>query len=223
MSETSKKPPNFEISYRFWQLQIRFEESESWLRFAIVDHKASILYCGIKIFWNLLSIFCGYAGPIWPLNGLSPLGNLKTNTNKIPVLVFQKLSLFDSSFLDCSIRKIATICSIPWFSTCYISKSSTRWHILLLIESFVLPKTTQKYRFHKIDMDFEIVASTLSFVHQHSNSGWNFENEDIFHPCNVVKLFILWCITIYHCTWGILCWLSNAFSLENSIEFSLLN
>ena len=89
------------------------------------------------------------------------LGNLKTKTIKIPVLVLQKLSLFNSSFLDCFIRKIAAICSIPWFSTCYISKSSTRWHILLFIVSFVLPQTTQKCRFHKIDMDFEIVASTL--------------------------------------------------------------
>ena len=91
------------------------------------------------------------------------LGNLKTNTTKIPVLVLQKLSLLDSSFLDCFIRKIATICSISWSSTCYISKSSTRWHILLFIASFVLPYTTQKCRFHKIDMDFEIVASSLKW------------------------------------------------------------
>ena len=41
------------------------------------------------------------------------LGNLKTNTAKIPVLVLQKLSLLDSSFLGRFIRKIATICSIP--------------------------------------------------------------------------------------------------------------
>ena len=67
------------------------------------------------------------------------LDNLKTNTTKIPVLVLQKLSLLDSSFLDCFIRKIATICSIPWFPTCYISKSSTRWHIFLFIVSSVLP------------------------------------------------------------------------------------
>ena len=33
------------------------------------------------------------------------LGNLKTDTTKIPVLVLQKLSLLDSSFLDCFIRK----------------------------------------------------------------------------------------------------------------------
>ena len=33
------------------------------------------------------------------------LGNLKTNITKIPVLVLQKLSLLDSSFLDCFIRK----------------------------------------------------------------------------------------------------------------------
>ena len=31
------------------------------------------------------------------------LGNLKTNTTKIPVLVLHKLSLLDSSFLDCFI------------------------------------------------------------------------------------------------------------------------
>ena len=41
------------------------------------------------------------------------LGNLKTNTAKIPVLVLQKLSLLDSSFHYRFIRKIATICSIP--------------------------------------------------------------------------------------------------------------
>ena len=87
---------------------------------------------------------------------------MKTNTTKIPILVLQKLSLLDSSFIDCFIRKIATICSIPWFSTYYISKSSTRWHVLLFIVSFVLPYSTQKCRFHKIDMDFEIVASTLN-------------------------------------------------------------
>ena len=40
-------------------------------------------------------------------------GDLKTNTTKIPVLVLQKLSLLDSSFLDCFIKKRATICSIP--------------------------------------------------------------------------------------------------------------
>ena len=33
------------------------------------------------------------------------LGNLKTNATKIPVLVLQKLSLLDSSFLDCFIQK----------------------------------------------------------------------------------------------------------------------
>ena len=44
---------------------------------------------------------------------LQNLGNLKTNTTEIPVLVLQKLSLLDSSFLDCFIRKIAKICSIP--------------------------------------------------------------------------------------------------------------
>ena len=27
---------------------------------------------------------------------------------------------------------------------------------------------------------------------------------------------------IYYCTWWILCWLSNAFSLQNSIQFTLL-
>ena len=40
------------------------------------------------------------------------LGNLKTNTTKISVLVLQNLTLLDSSFLDCFIRKIATIRSI---------------------------------------------------------------------------------------------------------------
>ena len=41
------------------------------------------------------------------------LSILKTNTTKIPVLVLQKLSLLNSSYLDRFIRKIATICSIP--------------------------------------------------------------------------------------------------------------
>ena len=87
---------------------------------------------------------------------------LKTKTTKIPVFVLQKLSLLDFSFLECFIRKLGTICSIPWFSTCYISKSSTRWPILLFIVSLVLPQSSQKCRFHKIDMDFEIVGSTFN-------------------------------------------------------------
>ena len=33
---------------------------------------------------------------------------------------------------------------------------------------------------------------------------------------------IIWCITFYYCTLWILCWLSNAFSLQNSIQFTLL-
>ena len=77
--------------------------------------------------------------------------------------MLQKLSLFASYFLGCFIRKIAIICTIPWFSTCCISKSSTRWYILLFIVSFILPYTTQKSRFHKIDMDFGFVASTLKY------------------------------------------------------------
>ena len=89
------------------------------------------------------------------------LGNLKTNTTKILLLVLQNLSLLDSSFLGCFIREIATICTIPWFSTCDISKSSTRWYILLFIICFILPLPTQKCKFRKNDMDFGIVASTL--------------------------------------------------------------
>ena len=113
------------------------------------------------------------------------LGNLKTNTTKIPVLVLQKLSLLDSNFLDCFIRKIATICSIPWFATCYISKSSTRWHILLFIVSFVLPYITRKCRFHKIDMDFEIVASTLKLSCQNQKC-WQSSVRDLW-PCDSKK------------------------------------
>ena len=60
----------------------------------------------------------------------------------------------------------------------------------------------------------------INFVNQHSNSSWNFENDEIFLPYNSPKLFI-WCITFYHCTWWILCWLSNAFSLQNSLQFVL--
>ena len=89
------------------------------------------------------------------------IGNKKTIRIKILFLVLQKLSLLCSSFLGCFIRKIAIICTIPLFSKCCISKSSTRWYILLVIISFILPYTTQKCRFHKIDMDFGFVASTL--------------------------------------------------------------
>ena len=60
----------------------------------------------------------------------------------------------------------------------------------------------------------------IYFVHQRSNSGWNFENVEIFPPLNSLKLFI-WCKILYFCTWWTLCWLSNAFSLENSIQFPL--
>ena len=60
----------------------------------------------------------------------------------------------------------------------------------------------------------------INFVYQHSNSGWNFENDEIFPPYYGIKL-IIWCIPFYHCTWWILCWLSNAFSWQNSIQFIL--
>ena len=60
----------------------------------------------------------------------------------------------------------------------------------------------------------------INFVYQHSNSGWIFEYDEIFLPYNGLKLFI-WCITFNHCSWWILCWLSNAFSLQNSIQFIL--
>ena len=39
----------------------------------------------------------------------------------------------------------------------------------------------------------------IHFAYQHSNSGWNFENDEIFLPYNGLKLFI-WCIKCYHCT-----------------------
>ena len=60
----------------------------------------------------------------------------------------------------------------------------------------------------------------IYFVYQQSKSGWNFENDEIFPPLNDLKLSI-WYITFCHCTWWTLCWLSNAFSLENSIHFTL--
>ena len=60
----------------------------------------------------------------------------------------------------------------------------------------------------------------INFVHQHSNFGWNFENDEILPPYNGLKL-IIWCITCYYCTLWILYWLSNAFSLQNSIQFIL--
>ena len=37
-----------------------------------------------------------------------------------------------------------------------------------------------------------------------------------------LKTLHIWCIRFYHCTWWILCWISNAFSLQNSIQFTLL-
>ena len=60
----------------------------------------------------------------------------------------------------------------------------------------------------------------INFVHQHPNSGWNFENDEIFPPNNGLKL-IIWCVTFYRCTLWILFWLSNAFSLQNSIQFTI--
>ena len=62
----------------------------------------------------------------------------------------------------------------------------------------------------------------MNFVYQHSNFDWNFENDEIFFPYNGLKLFI-WCITFYNCIWWILCWLNNAFSLQNSIQFILFD
>ena len=61
----------------------------------------------------------------------------------------------------------------------------------------------------------------INFLHQHSNSGWNFENDEIFPPYNCLKL-IIWCRTFYYYALWILCWLSNAFSLKNSIQCTLL-
>ena len=43
----------------------------------------------------------------------------------------------------------------------------------------------------------------------------------ITSPYYGLKL-IIWCITFYYCTLRILCWLSNVFSLQNSIQFTLL-
>ena len=60
----------------------------------------------------------------------------------------------------------------------------------------------------------------INFVCQHKDFGWHFLNDEIFLPYNGLKLFI-WCITFYNCTCWILCWLSNAFSLQNSIQFIL--
>ena len=60
----------------------------------------------------------------------------------------------------------------------------------------------------------------INFVHQHSNSGWYFENNEIFPPYNGLQL-IIWCIACYYCTLLMLCWLSNAFSWQNSIQFTL--
>ena len=57
----------------------------------------------------------------------------------------------------------------------------------------------------------------INFVHQHLNSAWKFENDEIFPPYKGLKLTI-WCITFYYCTLWILSWLSNAFSLQNSIQ-----
>ena len=54
----------------------------------------------------------------------------------------------------------------------------------------------------------------IYFVHQHSNSDWNFENNEIFPHYKNLKGFI-WSKTFNHCTWQILCWLSNAFSLQH--------
>ena len=60
----------------------------------------------------------------------------------------------------------------------------------------------------------------INSVHQHSNFSWHFENDEIFPPYNGLKL-IIWCITFYYCTLWILCLLSNAFPLPNSMKFTL--
>ena len=59
-----------------------------------------------------------------------------------------------------------------------------------------------------------------NLIHQHSNSGWNFENDEIFPPYNGLKLIIWWITFYYHTLW-ILFWLNSAFSLQNSIQFIL--
>ena len=47
------------------------------------------------------------------------LGNLKTNTTEVPVIVLQKLSLLDSSFLDCFIRQFV---QVHYFNVLYLEK-----------------------------------------------------------------------------------------------------
>ena len=60
---------------------------------------------------------------------------------------------------------------------------------------------------------------TCTCVNQHSIL--NSENDKIFPPYDIGLKLIIWCIAIYYCTLWILCWLSNAFSLQNSIHFTL--
>ena len=111
------------------------------------------------------------------------LGNLKTNTTKILVLVLQNLTLLDSSFLGCFIREIATIYTIPWFSNCDISKSSTWWPILLFIIWFILSLPTQKCKFCNNDMDFGFVVSFLN--------TWILKNA--CPPCKCLQFFFTKC------------------------------
>ena len=59
----------------------------------------------------------------------------------------------------------------------------------------------------------------IYFIHQRSNSGWNFENDEIFHPLNGWKLFI-WCKIIVF-LYLVDTLLTDQCILENSTKFLL--
>ena len=62
----------------------------------------------------------------------------------------------------------------------------------------------------------------INFVYQHSNSSLKFENDDILPPYNGLKPHYMMHISFHlYCSLRILCWLSNVFSLQNSIRFTL--
>ena len=94
--------------------------------------------------------------------------------------------------------------------------STLEWSIIIQIRQWCKKHTCQVGKVQK--REISLFASCqrgrfcakayrdINFVHQHSNSAWNFENDEIFPPYNGLKL-TLWCITFYYCTLWIYCWL----------------
>ena len=78
-----QKSQNFGIRYRFGSLYKRLDQSETGIRFASISHRTSTLYCGVLVLFKIFFIFCGYIGPIWPLNVFSPFMLLNNFTHRV--------------------------------------------------------------------------------------------------------------------------------------------